>query len=68
MVRRSQMFRADFRDGVLSRPIEIYANHRMVLSRPAPAGTVALTAIEEERPLTTLNLVVGWAREVRSLK
>ena len=66
--RQRQMFRADFRGGVLSRPIEIYANNRMVLSRAVPAGTIALTAIEEERPLTTLNLVVGWAREVRSLK
>ena len=60
-----RLHRADFHEGRLSRPVEIYANPRMVLSRTAASGTLALTAIEEERPLTTLNLVVGWLREVR---
>jgi Tol biopolymer transport system component len=63
-----KLHRADFHEGRLSRPVEIYANPRMVLSRAAAPGTLALTAIEEERPLTTLNLVVGWLREVRGRK
>ena len=63
--RNRHLFRADFRDGRLARPVEIYTNPRMVLSRPAAPGNLALAAIEEERPLTTLNLVVGWTSEIR---
>jgi serine/threonine-protein kinase len=63
-----RLFRADFRDGRLSRPVAIYGNSRMVLSRPTASGNLALTAIEEERPLTTLNLVVGWTSEIRNVR
>jgi Tol biopolymer transport system component len=59
------LYRVGFRAGTLSRPEAIYSNDRMVFARPGEAGTLALTAIEEERPLTTMNLVVGWLREVR---
>jgi DNA-binding winged helix-turn-helix (wHTH) protein/Tol biopolymer transport system component len=61
-----RIHRAEFRDGRLSRPVEIYANPRMVLARIGTTGALALTAIEEERPLTTLNLIVGWVREARA--
>jgi Tol biopolymer transport system component/DNA-binding winged helix-turn-helix (wHTH) protein len=62
------LYRADLRDGRLSRPVEIYANPRMVFSRPAAPGNLALAAIEEERPLTTLNLIVGWTSEVKRVR
>ena len=60
------LYRAAFDNGKLSRPVEIHADNRMVMSVPGPAGTLAIMAIAEERPLTTFNLVVGWTSEVRN--
>lgn len=59
-----RFYRVAFNDGVLSRPEELFANNRLMFIRPGPDGIIGLLAIEEERPLTTLNLVVGWASEV----
>jgi Tol biopolymer transport system component len=56
--------RADWHDGRAGRPVEVYSNPNLVWSRVGPTGIILLKAIEEERPLTTLNLVVGWTREV----
>ena len=42
----------------------MYSNPNLVWSRVGPTSIILLKAIEEERPLTTLNLVVGWTREV----
>jgi serine/threonine-protein kinase len=61
--RRSMHF-AEIIDGVPGRPREIFTNPGLVLTRPGLGALVGLEAIEEERPLTTLNLVVGWTREL----
>jgi DNA-binding winged helix-turn-helix (wHTH) protein len=61
-----RLFRVETRNGALTRPEEIYAGDRLVLARVGEAGIVVLKAIEEERPLTTINLVVGWTDEVRA--
>ena len=56
--------RADWHDGIAGRPTLVYTSPNLVWSRVGPSGIIGLKAIEEERPLTTLNLVVGWTREV----
>ena len=56
--------RAEWHDGVAGRPRQVYADPSLVLSRIGANRILGLKAIEEERPLTTLNLVVGWTREV----
>lgn len=61
-----RLFRVEMRNGTLTRPEEIYAGDRLVLARIGEAGILVLKAIEEERPLTTINLVVGWIDEVRA--
>jgi WD40 repeat protein len=61
-----RLFRVEMRNGTLTRPEEIYAGDRLVLARIGEAGILVLKAIEEERPLTTMNLVVGWIDEVRA--
>jgi eukaryotic-like serine/threonine-protein kinase len=61
-----RIFRVEARGASLTRPAEIYANDRLVLARVGERGVLVLKAIEEERPLTTINLVVGWEQEVRS--
>lgn len=60
---RRSIQRADWHDGIAGRPKQIYANPDLVWSRVGGNGIIWLKAIEEERPLTTLNLVVGWTRE-----
>ena len=59
-----RLARLEMRNGTFTRPEEIYAGDRLVLARVGEAGIVVLKAIEEERPLTTINLVVGWTGEV----
>jgi dipeptidyl aminopeptidase/acylaminoacyl peptidase len=61
---RRSVQRADWKDGIAGRPAQIYASPDFVWSRVGPSGIIGLKALEEERPLTTLNLVVGWTREV----
>jgi serine/threonine-protein kinase len=56
--------RADWHAGLAGRPALVYSNPNLVWSRVGARGIIWLKAIEEERPLTTLNLVVGWTREV----
>lgn len=60
-----RVFRTGFRNGALSRPEQIYLNDRLVQGRAGDGGVLILKAIEEEKPLTTLNLVIGWTGEVR---
>jgi Tol biopolymer transport system component len=55
--------RAEWHDGSAGRPRQIYANPGLVVSRAGGTGLFGLMAIDEERPLTTLNLVIGWSRE-----
>jgi Tol biopolymer transport system component len=61
-----RLFRVEMRNATLTRPEEIYAGDHLVLARIGEAGILVLKAIEEERPLTTINLVVGWIDEVRA--
>jgi DNA-binding winged helix-turn-helix (wHTH) protein/Tol biopolymer transport system component len=61
-----RLFRVEMRSGTLTRPEEIYAGDRLLLARIGEAGILVLKAIEEERPLTTINIVVGWTDEVRA--
>ena len=56
--------RAEWHDGTAGRPRQVYASPGLVLSRMGANSILGLKAIEEERPLTTLNLVVGWTHEV----
>jgi DNA-binding winged helix-turn-helix (wHTH) protein/Tol biopolymer transport system component len=60
------IYRVEFRDGELSRPEKIYENERLVFGRAGERRLIVLEAIEEEKPLTTINLVIGWTDEVRS--
>jgi serine/threonine-protein kinase len=62
------IMRAGWHDGVAGRPALVYSNPNLVWSRVGPNGIILLKAIEEERPLTTLNLVVGWTREVSTTR
>ncbi len=56
--------RAAWHEGTAGRPQPIMGGTDLVWSRVGPGGVIGFRAIEEERPLTTLNLVVGWTREV----
>jgi len=58
------ILRAEWRDGVAGRPTQVASDRDLVWSRSGTGGVVGFKAIEEERPLTTLNLVVGWTREI----
>jgi DNA-binding winged helix-turn-helix (wHTH) protein/Tol biopolymer transport system component len=60
--------RVEWRDGVAGRSTQIYASPALLFSRAGAGGIIGLKAIEEERPLTTLNLVVGWTREVSRVR
>jgi eukaryotic-like serine/threonine-protein kinase len=60
--------RADWLDGRPGRPAQIYSSPKLVWSRVGAAGIIGLKTIEEERPLTTLNLVVGWTREASRVR
>lgn len=60
--------RAEWRDGVAGRPRQVYANRDLVWGRGGFRDIIGFKAIEEERPLTTLNLVVGWTREAAAAK
>ena len=62
------ILRADWHDGIAGRPTLVYTGPNLVWSRVGPGGIIGLKAIEEERPLTTLNLVVGWTREVSKVR
>jgi DNA-binding winged helix-turn-helix (wHTH) protein/Tol biopolymer transport system component len=58
------ILRAVWREGAAGRPEQITTGTDFVWSRVGASGVIGFTAIEEERPLTTLNLVVGWTHEV----
>jgi Tol biopolymer transport system component/DNA-binding winged helix-turn-helix (wHTH) protein len=65
---RRAVYRAEFQDGRPGRPTQIYSSPKLVWSRVGPTGIIGLKTIEEERPLTTLNLVVGWTREASRVR
>ncbi|HQX81602.1 MAG TPA: winged helix-turn-helix domain-containing protein [Vicinamibacterales bacterium] len=58
------ILRATWHEGAAGRPQPVSGGADLVWSRVGASGVIGFTAIEEERPLTTLNLVVGWTREV----
>ena len=62
------VYRAAFQDGKPGRPAQIYSSPKLVWSRVGPTDIIGLKTIEEERPLTTLNLVVGWTREASRVR
>ena len=56
--------RAPVHEGTPGRPEVLRQDPGLIFYRAGSPGLLALEAIEEERPLTTLNLVVGWTREL----
>ena len=62
------IYRVAMRDGEPARPEILREDARLLFYRAGAPGLIALEAIEEERPLTTLNLVVGWTRELAGAK
>ena len=62
------VYRAEWLDGKPGRPAQIYSSPKLVWSRVGPTDIIGLKTIEEERPLTTLNLVVGWTREASRVR
>jgi DNA-binding winged helix-turn-helix (wHTH) protein len=63
--RERRVYRADVTTAPLGQPVAIHADSRLVFARPGSEGLVVLKAIEEERAITTLNVVVNWIEEVR---
>ena len=61
-----RIFRVELQGPALTRPEAIYQHDRLVVTRVGSQGILVLKAIEEERPLTTINLVVGWTDEARA--
>ena len=59
------IYRVELRDAELTRPERIYEDERLVFGRAGESRLLVLEAIEEEKPLTTINLVIGWMEEVR---
>ena len=62
------VYRVGWHDGKPGRPTQLYSSPKLVWSRVGPTGIIGLKTIEEERPLTTLNLVVGWTREASTVR
>jgi DNA-binding winged helix-turn-helix (wHTH) protein/Tol biopolymer transport system component len=58
------LFRSDTAGPSMGRPEFIYDADNLLLVRPAPRGWVVLNALEETRPLTTINVVGNWLAEV----
>jgi serine/threonine-protein kinase len=58
------LFGAAAAGATLGRPVAIYDATNLLLVRPAPHGWVVLNALDEARPLTTLNVVGHWLAEV----
>jgi DNA-binding winged helix-turn-helix (wHTH) protein/Tol biopolymer transport system component len=63
--RERRVYRVDMSTTPLGQPVPRHADSRLVLARPAGDGLIVLNAIEEERPITTLNLVMNWTEEIR---
>jgi eukaryotic-like serine/threonine-protein kinase len=63
--RERRVYRVDVTATTLGQPVPVHADSRLIFARPAVDGLVALNAIDEERPLTTINLVTNWTDEVR---
>jgi hypothetical protein len=63
--RERRVYRVDVSTTPLGQPIAVHADSRLVFARPSADGLVVLNALDEERPLTTMNLVVNWTEEIR---
>jgi hypothetical protein len=64
-VRDRRVYRVDVTATTLGIPVPVHADSRLIFARPSGDGLVTLHALDEERPLTTLNLVTNWTGEVR---
>jgi hypothetical protein len=63
--RERRVYRVDVSVTPMGPPVPVHADSRLVFARPSRDGLVVLNALEEERPLTTMNLVVNWTEEIR---
>jgi dipeptidyl aminopeptidase/acylaminoacyl peptidase len=63
--RERRVYRVDVSTTPLGQPVAVHADSRLVFARPSADGLVVLNALDEERPLTTMNLVVNWTDEIR---
>lgn len=63
--RERRVYRVDVSAAPLGQPVAVHADSRLVFARPSADGLVVLNALDEERPLTTMNLVVNWTEEIR---
>jgi DNA-binding winged helix-turn-helix (wHTH) protein len=63
--RERRVYRVDVSITPMGPPVPAHADSRLVFARPTRDGLIVLNALEEERPLTTMNLVVNWTEEIR---
>jgi DNA-binding winged helix-turn-helix (wHTH) protein len=64
--RERRVYRVDVTTAPLGQPVPVHADSRLVFARPVRDGLIVLKAIDEERPITTINVVVNWIEEVRT--
>lgn len=62
-----RILRIPIRDGQAGPPVSVRADPSVLFVRSSGQDLIALTAIEEARPLTTLHVVVNWIAEARTL-
>lgn len=58
------LFRVETTGAAVGSPQPVDDAREMVLVRPSPRGLVMLNALEERRPLSTINVVGHWLAEV----
>jgi DNA-binding winged helix-turn-helix (wHTH) protein/Tol biopolymer transport system component len=64
---RGTLLRVPVNDGRVGVPASVRTDRSILLARSAGPDLIALMAIEETRPLTTLHVVVNWVSEARAL-
>jgi Tol biopolymer transport system component len=63
-INRAGLFRVDTAGATAGSPELVHGAPEMLMARPSPRGLVMLTALEETRPLTAINVVGNWLAEV----
>jgi Tol biopolymer transport system component len=63
-VSSGRVLRVLVEDGRPGATDEAYASPSLLMARASPQGLIVLAALDEFRPLTTINVVVNWMAEV----
>lgn len=67
VISRQRLLRIPVDDGRAGHPESVRTDPSIVMVRTAGDDLIALMAIEEARPLTTLHVVVNWITEARRI-